>query len=97
MAIEKLDVELTVVLGQTRMPLHRLLRLGRGAVLALDCGADDDVEIRANGLPVARGRIVVEGGLIAVEVTGLLRKPETTREAGATIGSPLPPAPAAAA
>lgn len=91
MAIEKLDVDLTVVLGQTRMPLHRLLRLGRGAVLALGSGVDDDVEIRANGLPVARGRVVVEGGVIAVEVTGLVRRPETTREPGATIGAPRPP------
>ena len=90
MAIEKLDVELTVVLGQTRIPLHRLLRLSRGAVLVLDPAADDDVEILANGLPVARGRIVVEGGTIAVEVTGLVRKIETTREPGATIGSPVP-------
>lgn len=89
MALDGLDVELTAVLGRTSLPLHRLLRLGRGAVVALDPSPDDEVEILANGLTVARGRVVVAGSAISVEVTGLVRGVEVTREPGATIGGPV--------
>ena len=86
MVLESLQMELTVVLGQTKLPLHKLLRMGRGALLALDAGEPDMVDILANGLPIARGRVGVENGVISVEVTELCRKPEITRTPGATIG-----------
>jgi flagellar motor switch protein FliN/FliY len=97
MALDGLDVELTVVLGRTAMPLGRLLRLGRGAVIALDPSPEDEVEILANGLAVAKGRVVIEGSAISVEVTELVRPVEVTREPGATIGGRVrPPATTAA-
>ncbi|MCA3668430.1 MAG: hypothetical protein INF10_04750, partial [Methylobacterium sp.] len=39
-----------------------------------------EVEILANNFPVARGQVVVQGKRIQVEVTSLLRKPETIRK-----------------
>ncbi len=33
--LDDLKVELKVVLGHTRMPVHMLLRMGRGAVIVL--------------------------------------------------------------
>lgn len=89
MAFDKLEVDLTVVLGSTQMPLHRLLRLGRGALIALEGGEDDIVDVLANGTPVARGRVMVEHGTISVEIVELTRKPEVTRTPGATIGDTL--------
>lgn len=89
MALDSLDVELTVLLGKASLPMHRFLRLGRAAVIALDTRSDDVVEIQANGLAVAYGRIVVDAGTIAIEVTELARNPGVTREPGATIGGPL--------
>lgn len=86
MALDGLQVELTVVLGKTRMPLHRALRIGRGAVVALDGTAEDDVEILANGHPIARGRVTVSGGAIMIEMTELVRKLEVTRLPGCRIG-----------
>lgn len=100
MALDKLDVELTVVLGEARLPMHRFLRLGRGAIVALDARDDDVVTILANGLRVAQGRIVVQDGRISVEVTELVRRVDITRESGTTVGSQLlrlPSARAAAA
>lgn len=87
MALQSLEVELSVVLGKTQVPLHRLLRMGRGALIALDPVEGDAVEILANGLPVASGRVAVERGEIRVEVTGLIRHPEVTREPGQAIGA----------
>jgi flagellar motor switch protein FliN len=34
-AIEDIELELTVVLGQNMMPVKQLLKLGRGAVIEL--------------------------------------------------------------
>jgi flagellar motor switch protein FliN len=77
-SIEKVSLDIAVVLGRTDMPVHQVLRLGRGAIIELDAGEDDDVEILANNFPVARGTVVVQGNRIAVEVKSLLpRSPET--------------------
>jgi flagellar motor switch protein FliN/FliY len=85
-ALEDLKVNLSVVLGHNRMPVHMLLRMGRGAVIELESTETDMVEILANGHPIARGQIVVTGTRIAIEVTEILRKPEVIRTPGVTIG-----------
>ena len=84
--VENLNVDVTVVLGQNRMPVHMLLRMGRGAVVELEATETDMVDILANGHPIARGQIVVTGNRISVEVTELIRKPAVVRERGVTIG-----------
>lgn len=86
MALAALEVEFSVVLGRAQLPLHLLLRMGRGALIALDPTPEDRVEILANGLPVAYGRVLVEMGAVRVEVTELIRHPEVDRREGATIG-----------
>ena len=55
--LEDLNVDVTVVLGQNRMPVHMLLRMGRGAVIELEATETDMVEILANDYPVARGQV----------------------------------------
>jgi flagellar motor switch protein FliN len=78
--VAKLDdvaVDIAVVLGTTSMPIHQVLRLGRGAVIELDASEDDEVSILANNLSVAKGTVIVSGNRIAVEVKQLLpRSPE---------------------
>jgi flagellar motor switch protein FliN/FliY len=85
-ALDNLKVNLSVVLGSNRMPLHMLLRMGRGAVIELEATETDMVEILANGHPIARGQIIVTGTKIAIEVTEIIRKPEVIRTPGITIG-----------
>ena len=59
------------------MPIHQVLRLGRGAIIELDASEDDEVRVLANNLPVAKGNVIVSGNRIAVEVKELLpRSPE---------------------
>lgn len=70
--IDKIAIELTVVLGSTSMPVHQVLRLGRGAIIELDSTELDEVIITANNLPVARGAVVVNGNRIGVEVKHML-------------------------
>lgn len=72
---DKVSVDITVVLGTTTMPVHQVLRLGRGAIIELEASEDDAVQILANSLPVATGTVVVNGNRIAVEVADLLPRP----------------------
>ena len=74
--VDKVEIEIAVVIGRTRMPIHHLLRMGRGAVIELDANENDEVEILANDFPVARGQVIVQGKRIPVEVTSLIRRPE---------------------
>jgi flagellar motor switch protein FliN/FliY len=79
--VAKLDdvaVDIAVVLGTTSMPVHQVLRLGRGAIIELDASENDEVRILANNLSVAKGTVIVSGNRIAVEVKQLLpRSPES--------------------
>jgi flagellar motor switch protein FliN/FliY len=75
--VDKVGVDITVVLGTTTMPIHQVLRLGRGAIIELESTEEDAVDILANNLPVAKGTVVVNGNRIAVEVGNLLpRSPD---------------------
>ena len=73
--LDKVAVDITVVLGTARMPVHQVLRLGRGAIIELEATEEDDVNILANNLPVAKGTVAVNGNRIAVEVSQLLPRP----------------------
>jgi len=67
--IECVDVEISVVLGRSVLPMSQLLRMGRGAVIPLDASEHDEVWILANNHPVARGEIEIREDRIAITVT----------------------------
>jgi flagellar motor switch protein FliN/FliY len=71
--IAGVKVEISVVLGSSTIPMHQLLRMGRGAVIELDSRQDDPVLILANDRPVAKGEIIIHGDKIGVSITELLR------------------------
>jgi flagellar motor switch protein FliN len=70
--LDKVSIDITVVLGTSSMPIHQVLRLGRGAIIELDASEEDEVRILANNMPVAKGTVVVSGNRIAIEVKQLL-------------------------
>jgi flagellar motor switch protein FliN/FliY len=72
--LDKVSLDIQVVLGTTSMPVHQVLRLGRGAIIELEATEDDEVHILANNFPVAKGTVVVSGNRIAVEVKALTPK-----------------------
>jgi flagellar motor switch protein FliN/FliY len=61
-------VDITVELGATSMPVHHLLRMGRGAVIELDTTESDPLRIYANRTLIALGEVKVDGGRLSVEV-----------------------------
>ena len=77
--IDNVSLDIAVVLGATDMPVHQVLRLGRGAIIELDASENDEVKILANNFPVAKGTVVVQGNRIAVEVKELLPRAANAR------------------
>ena len=63
------DVEISVLLGRSKMPIAQFLRMGRGAVIPLDSDENELCWILANGHPIARGEIVIQGERIAITIT----------------------------
>ena len=78
--MEKVSVDISVVLGTTLMPVHQVLRLGRGAVIELESSEEDEVRILANNMPIASGLVVVNGNRIAVEVKAMLPRIADVRD-----------------
>jgi flagellar motor switch protein FliN/FliY len=54
------------------MPIHQLLKMGRGAVIELEAKVDDPAWIYANNKLIARGEVVIVGENVAVSITDTL-------------------------
>ncbi|MDI9457968.1 MAG: FliM/FliN family flagellar motor switch protein, partial [Bacillota bacterium] len=67
--VRGIPLEVTVILGKTRVPLGELLALNRGGIIALNQAADNPVEIQINNKPVARGEIVLVDEQLGVRIT----------------------------
>lgn len=76
---DEIKVDISVVLGENEMPVHQLLRMGRGAVIDLDVAEDDDVKIYANQTLVAKGQVVLLGERIGISITEVLMRPPEIR------------------
>ncbi len=68
-SIEAVEVEISVVIGRATMPIHQLLKMGRGAVIELNARIEDNVWIYANNRLIARGEILVSGENVSVQIT----------------------------
>ncbi len=68
--VDAVNVEVSVVLGRSVLPMQQLLRMGRGAVIPLDAKTTDEVWILVNNHPVARGEIQINEDKICIAVTG---------------------------
>jgi len=66
--LDTIEVDITVELGATTMPIHHLLRMGRGAVIELDTTENDPLRVYANNRLVAHGEVKVEDGRLSVEI-----------------------------
>ncbi len=69
LAVMDVKINLVAVLGIAEMKVSQVLQLGRGAVVELNHLIDDPVELRAEGVVVALGDVVVIDDKLAVQVT----------------------------
>ena len=81
-AIYGVDVDISVVLGQSTLRVNQLLKLGRGAVVELEQRTSDPVEIFANDVLIAKGEVVITAGdKIGVTLTELVKSIYNTNAA----------------
>jgi flagellar motor switch protein FliN/FliY len=74
--LHDVPVDLAVEIGRTRMTIGETLALGPGSIITLNRLAGEPVDLLVNGMPIARGEVVVideEFGLRVTEVVSGLR------------------------
>lgn len=67
-----MNVPITVTIGQTEIPVRRLLQLGPGAVLKLNKPINEPVELYLSDTKFATGSVVVVEDRFAVKITQIL-------------------------
>ena len=76
-AVLDVNVDITAVLGTAMMPISQILKLGRGAVVELNRGVGEDIEIHANSRLVATGEVIVIEDRLGVNINNIVRLTET--------------------
>ncbi len=67
-----IPIEITAVLGRTKMSLSEVLALGKGSIIELDTLEDAEVEILANGKKIAYGQVVISKQNFGIKITKVL-------------------------
>ncbi len=74
-ALLRIPVNVQVVLGTTKMPLHKVMALGPGSIVALEKEISQPVALLVNGNEIARGLIVIvneKTGQLGISLTEIL-------------------------
>jgi flagellar motor switch protein FliN/FliY len=74
--IRNVSVELEAYLGDVRMTVAELTDLRAGAVITLDAALNQPVELRLNGVAVARGELVSVDDRFGVRLGEIVQWPE---------------------
>lgn len=72
--LEDVPVQMSIVLGSSQLPIRQILKMGRGALIPLDCGYDDPTEIYVDEKLIARGKIQVSGDRMSIEITDIVKR-----------------------
>ena len=71
-----IPIEITAILGRTKMSLNEILELGRGSLIELDTLENQEVEILVNGKKVADGQVVISNQNFGIKITSVLESEE---------------------
>ena len=76
-----LDIELnvSVILGRTKMALKDIFELGKGSLIELDTFENQEVEIYVNGRKIGYGQIVIIDQNFGVRITNILDEDELVK------------------
>jgi flagellar motor switch protein FliN/FliY len=75
-AVFDVPVQVSAVLGRSRMDVGELLRLGPGTVLELDRRVGEAIDIYVNNRLVARGEVVLVEDKLGVTMTEIINSTE---------------------
>ena len=72
--LEGIPVDLQIVLGSADIPIRQLLKMSRGALIPLGSGHDDPTSVYVNDQLVAKGKVLVAGEKMSLEITEVVKK-----------------------
>lgn len=77
-----LDVplEMSVVIGSTKILIQELLQLGQGSVIALDKLAGEPMEVYVNNKLIGRGEVVVVNEKFGIRLTDIISPHERVKQ-----------------
>ncbi len=81
-AVHDIEVTLSVELGKTTMPIHQLLKLGRGAIVELDRTTKDACDVYVNDRLIAKGEVVIVEDRVGVTLTDVIKSESGTSRSG---------------
>lgn len=72
--LDGIPIELSIVLGATNIPIRQLLKMSRGAMIPFDSDHNDPSLVFVNNELIARGRILVDGEVMSLEITEVVER-----------------------
>ena len=72
-AVYDIPVQVSAVLGKSKMQVSELLKLGSGAVVELDRKVGEAIDIYVNNRLVARGEVVVVENRLGITMTEIIK------------------------
>ena len=77
-----IPVTLSMEIGQTKISINELLKLGKDSVIELQRMAHEPLDVLVNGTLVARGEAVVVGDRFGIRLTDVISPQERLRKFG---------------
>jgi len=65
------ELELSAILGETDIPLKKVLDITKGSIIELDNKTIDPIKLLANGSEVARGEVVIIEDNFGLRITDI--------------------------
>jgi flagellar motor switch protein FliN len=75
-----IPLEVTVVIGRTKLLVQELLQLGQGSVVALEKLAGEPMEVYVNDRLIGRGEVVVVNERFGIRLTDIISPAERVRQ-----------------
>ncbi|HSW63275.1 MAG TPA: flagellar motor switch protein FliN [Dissulfurispiraceae bacterium] len=75
-----IPLELTVVIGRTKILVQELLQLGQGSVVALEKLAGEPMEVYVNDKLIGRGEVVVVNEKFGIRLTDIISPADRVRQ-----------------
>ncbi len=72
--LNEVPIDLHIVLGSADVPIRQLLKMSRGALIPLGCGHEDPTLVYVNHQLVAKGKVLVAGEKMSLEITEVVKK-----------------------
>lgn len=69
--INDVSIALTIEVGRTQIKIRDLLNLAKDSIIDLNKGADEPVDIYANGRLISRGNIITVNGKYCVRLASI--------------------------